>query len=228
MKHISWNVRGINGLGKYRMLKNMIQQEKPQILFLQETKCNSSVLGTLLAKAWPGSRSIAVDASGFSGGLAIIWEPQSISLMDYHASHNLIPATFHLVGTNIHGHLSNVYFPQDLASKKALLDTMEILNNNRTHPLWILGGDFNKITMLEEKTGGRPRLEPESSHFKDFINRCWLIDLPFSNGIYTWNNKRTGNQQIASKLDRFLISDNAIHMGGDITASILPIARSDH
>ena len=67
----------------------------------------------------------------------------------------------------------------------ALLDTLEELNNARTHPLWILGGDFNMITRLGEKMGGRAKLEPESSHFKDFIQNNLLIDLQYSNGIYT-------------------------------------------
>ena len=46
--------------------------------------------------------------------------------------------------------------------------------------------------------------------------------------MHTWNNKQSGSQQIASKLDRFLISDNAIHLGGDILASILPLSGLNH
>ena len=84
------------------------------------------------------------------------------------------------------------------------------------------------ITKLDEKTRGRAKLEIESNHFKDFIQINWLIDLPFINGMHTWNNKRSGAQQIVSKLDRFLISDNAIHLGGDLLDSILPISGSDH
>jgi len=67
----------------------------------------------------------------------------------------------------------------------------------------------------------------ESSHFKDFIQNNLLIDFPFNNGMCTWNNKRSGSQQIASWLDRFLLSDNAIHLG-DFTATILPLSGSDH
>ena len=128
MKLTSWNLRGLNSPGKHRMIKNMVKQEKPQIFFMQETKCNSSALGNILSKAWPGCQSVAVDASGASGGLAIAWNPQAISLSDFHASHHLIQATFHILGTNIHGHLTNVYFPQDAVSKSALLDTIGVLN----------------------------------------------------------------------------------------------------
>eukprot|EP00253_Pinus_taeda_P021628 PITA_21628 len=195
MKLISWNLRGLNSPGKLRILKNMIKMEKPQICFLQETKCNSSTLGSILSKAWPGCNSVAVDASGASGGLAIAWNTRELTLSDFHASHHFIQATFHILGTNIHGHLSNVYFPQEAGNKSDLLNTIGALNNNKMHPLWIIGGDFNMITSLEEKMGGR---------------------------------NRVGKHQIASKLDKFLISDNSVYLGGDITAEILPHSGSDH
>eukprot|EP00253_Pinus_taeda_P003053 PITA_03053 len=196
--------------------------------FRQETKCNNSTLDSILSKAWPGCRATAVDASGASGGLAIAWNTHAIAISDLHASHYFIQATFHILGTNIHGNLSNVYFPQDAGGKTALLDTIEVLGNDRKHPLWIIGGDFNMITKLEEKIGGRNRLDPESSHFKEFIQNASLIDMPFSNGTFNWSNRRAGRHQIASKLDRFLLSDNVVHLGGYFSAAILPHTRSDH
>jgi len=131
---------------------------------------------------------MVVDASGASGGLAIAWNTQALTLSDFHASHHLIQAAFHILGTNIHGNLSNVYFPQEAGNKIALLNTIEALNINRRHPLWIIGGDFNMITKLEEKIGGRTRLEQENTHFKDFIQNTSLIDLHFCNGTFTWSN----------------------------------------
>lgn len=93
------------------MIKNMIQQEQPHIVFMQETKCNTSTLASILSKAWAGCQTITVDAIGASGGLAIAWNTQHISITDFHASHHFIQASFHLIGTNIHGHLTNVNFP---------------------------------------------------------------------------------------------------------------------
>eukprot|EP00253_Pinus_taeda_P010687 PITA_10687 len=155
MKLTSWNLRGLNSPVKYRMIKNMIQQEKPHIFFMQETKCNSNTIDTILAKAWPGSQLVAMDASGASGGLAIAWDTQAISLLDFHANHNLIQATFHIIRTNIHGHLTNVYFPQDVVNKLAFLRTIARINSTRAHPLWIAEVDFNMITKLQEKNGGQ-------------------------------------------------------------------------
>ena len=54
------------------------------------------------------------------------------------------------------------------------------------------------------------------------------MDLKTSNGMYTWTNKRRGPQHIASRLVRFLMLDNAIHLGGDFHASTMPQVGSHH
>lgn len=101
-------------------------------------------------------------------------------------------------------------------NKVDILNTLSLINAERTYPLWITRGDFNMITKLEEKRGRRNKLDKESNNLKNFIQNNWLIDIPFNNRLYTWNNKREGLHQIDSCLDRFLLSDNAIHLGGDL------------
>lgn len=102
---------------------------------MQETKCNSNFLITILSKAWPSSLSMAVDVIGASGGLAIACNAQAIALIDFHANHHFIQANFHIIGTNVHSHLTNVYFPQVVVDKTTTLDTLTLLNATRTHPL---------------------------------------------------------------------------------------------
>jgi len=198
MKLLYWNIRGLNCPRKTQILKNMIKQENPQVLFLQETKCDSNILDRLAAKFWPGCHNIAVDANGASGGLAIIWDSRAIKLNNFHAHRNFLQANFHIIGTNQHGLMTNVYFPQDTSSKENILHSVSAVNHNRLYPLWIAGGDFNMITRQEEKRVGRCRGSQEGLILKNFTQNNWLIDLPFNNGIFTWSNRWTGNQQIAS------------------------------
>jgi len=153
MNLISWNIRGLNGPKKGRLLKNMLIEEKPAILFLQETKCNQAVLEKVVAKAWPGGRVTAVDAQGASGGLAILWDARKIHLGNIHANKNFIQATFHIIGTNISGHTTNVYFPQETQQKIEILETLTQLNADRTHPLCISSGDYNMIAKQRKKEG---------------------------------------------------------------------------
>lgn len=93
---------------------------------------------------------------------------------------------------------------------------------------WILGGDFNMITNLAEKKGGLRRLDKDAEAFSTFIEASKLIDVPTVNVLYTWNNKQGGNRQVASRLDRFLISESIMLQNLDMEANILPIRGLDH
>ena len=55
-----------------------------------------------------------------------------------------------------------------------------------------------------------------------------LVDIETNNGLCTWNNKRGGDSQVASKLERFMISKELMLLDKEITADILPIGGSDH
>eukprot|EP00253_Pinus_taeda_P025264 PITA_25264 len=164
----------------------MLMQEKPNILFVQETKCNMLSLEKIATKVWPRGQVTAVDAQGASGGLAILWDSRVIQLSNFHANKNFIQATFHLIGTNTHGHLTNVYFPQDSHQKAEILDHLSTLNSNRHHPLWIAGGDFNMIVRMEEKQGDRDNGIRDGHLLKDFTQSNWLIDFPSNNGLDHW------------------------------------------
>lgn len=144
-------------------------QEKPQIIFLQETKCNSNTLEKIIEKSWLGGLVMDVDAHGASGDLEILWDERIIQLNNIHANKIFIQAIFQINGTNIYGHMTNVYFPQETTKKNEILSTLSELNRNRLHPLWISGGDFNMIAKLEGKKGGRHTGNREGNLLKDFI-----------------------------------------------------------
>ena len=84
------------------------------------------------------------------------------------------------------------------------------------------------ITSLNEKKGGRRFLNVEDLLFKTLIEDIKLVDLPVSEGFFTWNNKRGGDKLITSRLDKFLVSENFLEMGGLLTTKVLPLAGSDH
>jgi len=54
------------------------------------------------------------------------------------------------------------------------------------------------------------------------------VDIQTINGTHTWNNRRGGTNQIASRLDRFLISEQIMMKDVYIGAMILPVVGSDH
>lgn len=55
-----------------------------------------------------------------------------------------------------------------------------------------------------------------------------LVDVETINGSFTWNKKRGGDSQVASKQDRFIILEDLLLTGLDMSALILPFGGSDH
>ena len=84
------------------------------------------------------------------------------------------------------------------------------------------------IKSLAEKKGGIRKLEPESLAFTQMIDNLNLIDLEPTNGCFTWNNKRGGKNQLAYRLDRFLITEYTLLEGWNIESTIMPIFSSDN
>ena len=73
MKIISWNIRGCNHPRKLKTLGRKIKMEKPDVLYLQETKCSFEKMMRIGLKVWKGSRVMAIDSVGMRGGIAILW-----------------------------------------------------------------------------------------------------------------------------------------------------------
>ena len=55
-----------------------------------------------------------------------------------------------------------------------------------------------------------------------------LVDSESGNGLFTWNNKRGGEALVASRLDRFMISEELMLIDKEIIARVLPFGGSDH
>lgn len=124
--------------------------------------------------------------------------------------------------------ITNVYGPQLLDDKIRLLTSLEKMRERHPTVPWILEGDFNMIKSLTEKKGGARTLGRDSIAFKDFLTNMRLVDMDTINGIFTWKNKRGGTSQVASRLDRFIISKYLLLTSCIMTAFILPFGGSNH
>lgn len=89
-------------------------------------------------------------------------------------------------------------------------------------------GDFNMIRTIEEKRGGIRRENQYMGEFDEMITEQRLVDIPTINGIHTWNNRRGGKNQIASRLDRFLLEEQVMNQDVYVEAKIVPAMGSNH
>ena len=91
-----------------------------------------------------------------------------------------------------------------------------------------MGGDFNLIANLGEKNGGQRSLDIYQEAFGAFQAGSSFVEMETNNDCYTWNNKWGGEHLVASRLDRFLVSEPLLHDTGEIMAEVLSAAGSDH
>lgn len=92
----------------------------------------------------------------------------------------------------------------------------------------IIGGDFNTIVRLDERTGGNGRLSTDSLAFGEWINDLSLIDMGFKGNKYTWKRGRVENTFVAKRLDRVLCCAHSRLKWQEATISHLPFFSSDH
>ena len=101
MKVISWNIKGCGNSRKWNTINRNTKHERPDILFIQETKCSSEGMDKISSKIWKGSLVMALDASGQSGGVAVLWNPQVVELSNWRANKFSLIAYFHHLVTGM-------------------------------------------------------------------------------------------------------------------------------
>lgn len=228
MKIISWNARGMNSHSKQRLLKRQMEKNHPDMLFLQETKCNKILTEKLRLKLGRNFEVLEIESKGREGGLATFWDTRKYQLVAAEASKNYLAMEMLIIGNSFSFLCINIYGPQRLDDKLVFLDSLKNLIARHPQANLILGGDFNMITSLMEKKGGLRKLNRDGEYFKEFIDKANFIDVYPKQGSFTWNNRRGGENLISSRLDRFLVSENLLLEGRNLESNILPSGGSDH
>lgn len=120
-----------------------------------------------------------------------------------------------------------VYAAPTLSRRSGLWETLGEVIWDAVGPLFV-GGDFNTIVRLDERSGGNGRLSEDSLTFGDWINNMSLIDMGFSGNQFTWKRGKTERTFVAKRLDRVLCCSQARLKWQEVRVSHLPFLASDH
>eukprot|EP00253_Pinus_taeda_P032477 PITA_32477 len=193
-----------------------------------ETKCSIQKLRQIHSKWLSRFEFLEVKAEDSAGGIITLSNPRKISIIDAEATRNYLSVIIQHVGDRCTYLVTNLYGPQRIDDKIKFLDSLADLRDRHAGIPWIMGGDFNMIKSLLEKEGGIRILSKDSLEFQTFIDNRSLVDTETNNGLFTWNNKREGESQVASKLDRFMILEDLMLTNKEIIEEVLPFGGSDH
>eukprot|EP00253_Pinus_taeda_P009203 PITA_09203 len=194
----------------------------------EETKISVQQIEEIIDKNKLLYEVMGQDAIGSAGGIAILWNPNDIILDSWTSMSRILTGLGRIVGTKEQVVISGVYGPPSPGEKENFLNSMKIILRLYSEAAWIIGGDFNLIKSLEEKKGGIRKRDHFMDKFNELIEDLRLVDIQTINGICTWNNRRGGKNQIASRLDRFLVSEGIMNKDIFVETKIMPSLGSDH
>eukprot|EP00253_Pinus_taeda_P028676 PITA_28676 len=228
MQLTSWNYRGLGNPTKAEAIKDLLKMEPTDILMLQETKVEGEILLSTSNTKWKFDSGKVVSARGTAGGIGTFWAKNSFSLERSFETQHWIFTELRHTASNLNLALFNMYVPVHYEEKRECWKTLsDFLYYNNPRNI-IIGGDLNIILDPKEKRGGTYSRDPFLTIVENIILQRDLVDFKPVKGKYIWTNNRTGENHIAARLDRFLIS-NSIMMGKRIVINkILPKLSSDH
>ncbi|RVW36390.1 hypothetical protein CK203_083809 [Vitis vinifera] len=161
---------------------------------------------------------VSVDARGAVGGLLLFWDNRVLEKLEVESGWYSISIRFKNCADGFTWIFSGVYGPVIGSEKEDFWEELGAICGLWEDP-WCIGGDFNAVRFLEERRNA-PRLRTEMRRFSEVIGNLGLRDFPLAGGPFTWIGGL--NSQVASRLDRFLISNQWEDRFSTITQSALP------
>jgi exonuclease III len=231
MKILSWNCRGLGKPSAVRDLRQIIKAHQPNIVFLTETKFQSSDFLVRTNSFGKFFSNFIVDCTmsprNRSGCLALFWSNNvKITIIGY--NNNMIDCYVESDNNNNLWRATGIYgFPQH-DKKINTCDLISSLFNSNQHDQWLLFGDYNLIVNSSDKQGGRDNNSNSNYILQDTLNNCNLVDLGYKGEPFTWTNNQANNCHIKERLDRFCATTDWISRFPRFTNYHLMSSTSDH
>ncbi|XP_048629290.1 uncharacterized protein LOC125600751 [Brassica napus] len=124
-------------------------------------------------------------------------------------------------------HLIAVYAAPTVSRRSGLWGQLKRVIENIAEPV-LIGGDFNTILRLDERSGGNGRLSPDSLAFGEWINELALVDMGLRGSTFTWRRGKYTRIFVARRLDRVLCSAQTRVRWQEAVVSHLPFSVRPH
>jgi len=165
------------------------------------------------------------DAVGQSGGIWLLWRSGLGDITIIEASDQFVVAKLQSDTETLN--IIVVYAAPSVSRRSGLWEKLSEVLESLEGPI-VIGGDFNTIVRLDERSGGNGSLSLDSVQFGDWINSNCLVDMGFNGNKFTWKRGKVEANFVAKRLDRVLCCAHARLKWQDARVTHLPFLASDH
>eukprot|EP00253_Pinus_taeda_P016434 PITA_16434 len=150
-----------------------LQNERPEILLIQETKQNQNEMQKIVG-AHQNFSGASSSSRGASGGITTMWNNQYWDCKSTIFNQNWLRINLNSKEKNCDLIIYNVYIPNHYREKEQCWKELRENIDNEQNPNIILAGDFNLILHANEKRGGNFTHDPFRSHLEGIMyNPLW-------------------------------------------------------
>ena len=147
MKFISWNCRGVGNCRFRHSCKDLLRQQRSDVICFLETKTSSDLPSMSFITRLGFDKNFQIPSSGFAGGLWLFWKSNSVSLEVISSTNQSIHCSFMQELKRVH--VSFVYARPNPRLKSLLWRDLENFAVGITTP-WFVLGDWNDISSTED------------------------------------------------------------------------------
>ncbi|XP_043693127.1 uncharacterized protein LOC122643577 [Telopea speciosissima] len=225
MRLLGWNCQGLGRPSTVRALHHLLRRDNPDVVFLRETKSKDAVIERIMRRGnFHGL--VMVKPEGAAGSLALLWK-ENVKLSIKIAEKNFIDMEISMVDA-MPFLLTCVYGDPIKHRRKLVWDRRVCALHSHQQHRWLCYGDFNSYLSWHEKDGGSQKCSKDIDIFRDFIDKCDFLDLGFHGPMYTWSNKRRGQDNIRIRLDRALCNPAWRQAFANAAIFMKPTVSCDH
>lgn len=220
------NCRGCGQPEAVQELREVVEQYKPAVVFLSETRLDKDRALALRLRLGLANGQ-AVGAAGQSGGLALFWRGDvTVAIQSLSKSH--IDVLLSCDKVNVHQWRFTGFYGEP--RRELRKNSWYLLRFLRAQSAasWLCAGDFNEVLNGEEHFGINDREAWQMNAFQDVVTDCGFSDLGFKGLPYTWDNKQDGDRNVKARLDRAFGDDRFLDVFGDSSVQHIQLAKSDH
>ncbi|KAH0969095.1 hypothetical protein GBA52_029045 [Prunus armeniaca] len=197
---------------------DLIHSHHMDILFIFEPRISGGK-ATSIAQSLGFSNFEIVDATGFSGGLWLLWDATRVHVDILGTSNQSISAS--VAWPSQSPWLFTAVYASPCGIKRGKLwEYLSFIADNQHLP-WLIAGDFNEMLNVNDKLEGAPVCRLKG--FRSLFDCNAMVDLGFLGPKFTWNNKK-----VFERLDRAICNWEWRGLFAEATVRHLPRTKSDH